>query len=155
MPILFSKSGRHKVLSFIEGLVHSKVLRFLSYEWDKTQENLAVPHYDAGSFTLAIAESCPGLRIGSNPKDLKEVTHQEGTAVFFLGGNFLNLIPSSSLKRGWHDVIMTNKENVGESHARWAVVMFIDGHSIEAPSRADLHPWSPEGELLHNIQDRV
>lgn len=130
------------------------VLRFLSYEWDNTQEVLAKPHFDAGSFTLAIAESGPGLRIGSNPDNLKAITHQEGKAVFFLGYNFKNLIPSSELLPGWHDVFMVNKENVGESHVRSAIVMFIDAHDVEAPSRGDLHPWSTEGKPL-DIRNRA
>jgi hypothetical protein len=111
------------------------------------------PFY-CSSFTLAIAESCPGLRIGSKPENLKEVTHQDGKAVFFLGGNFKNLIPTSELLPGWHDVIMVNKENVGESHVRWAIVMFTDGHSAQAPSRGDLHPWSTEGKPL-DIRNRI
>lgn len=40
------------------------LLRFLRYNWSRSGKYLAKPHYDAGSCTLAIAESAPGLRIG-------------------------------------------------------------------------------------------
>lgn len=130
------------------------ILRFLTYQWDSTQELLAKPHFDAGSFTLALAESCPGLRIGSSPLNLKEVTHNPGKTVFMLGANFKNLIPSSTLSPGWHDVVMLNKEQIGTSHVRWALVMFIDGHNITAPSRADTHPWSTGNQILE-VKDRV
>jgi hypothetical protein len=37
------------------------LLRFLRYDWQNSGNYLAKPHFDAGSFTLAIAESGPGL----------------------------------------------------------------------------------------------
>jgi len=117
------------------------VLRFLRYEWDKTQENLAKAHFDAGSCTLAIAESCPGLRIGSCEADLKLIEHIPRKALFFLASNFKALANSNDLLPGWHDVVLTDEmaSKVAQPFTRWAIVMFVEGHSIEAPSRSDTH----------------
>jgi isopenicillin N synthase-like dioxygenase len=118
------------------------VLRFLRYQWDETQENLAKAHFDAGSCTLAIAESSPGLRIGSCHDDLKAVKHQPNHALFFLAQNFKALANSNDLLPGWHDVVRvdapTNQAS-GTAYTRWALVLFIEGHSLTAPSRSETH----------------
>lgn len=130
------------------------VLRLLRYQWDSTQELLAKPHFDAGSFTLALAESCPGLRIGSGPHDLKCVSYHPGQAIFFLSVTAQQLMGRDELLPGWHDVVMLNKENVGQKHVRWAIVMFINGHGEPSISRNDTHRWQAEGNEQH-IPDRT
>lgn len=117
------------------------LLRFLKYEWSESGEYLAKPHFDAGSFTLAIAESCSGLRIGSCPENLKLVEHQPGNALFMFSSNFKKVIDTELFSPGWHDVIQLDKTRVGKAYARWAVVAFIDAHSVEALPRTETHKW--------------
>lgn len=117
------------------------VLRFLRYNWATSGKYLAKPHFDAGSFTLAIAESCPGLRIGSCPEDLKPVEHHANKAIFMLSSNFQKLMPNDKLKAGWHDVIQTDDSLIGKPFARWALVAFIEGHSVDALPRSETHKW--------------
>lgn len=110
------------------------VLRLVYYQADPDQEILARPHFDAGSFTLAVAESAPGLRIGSHQENLQLVPHKEGRAIFMLGANYRKVITTDTLLPGWHDVI-----RLDNLRSRWAIVAFIDGHGIEGPSRDDTH----------------
>tara|TARA_R110002110_G_scaffold119309_2_gene293749 strand:+ start:35698 stop:36531 length:834 start_codon:yes stop_codon:yes gene_type:complete len=116
-------------------------LRFLKYQWQKSGRYLAKPHYDAGSFTLAIAESCPGLRIGTAPDNLNLVKHEAQTAIFFLSSNFEKVMCHNELKPAWHDVVQLDEAIIGEPFARWALVAFIDGHNIEALPRSETHKW--------------
>ena len=116
-------------------------LRFLKYDWKESGEFLAKPHYDAGSFTLAIAESSPGLRIGSCPENLTPVEHQSGTAIFMLSSNYQKVMTTDKFSPGWHDVIQVDKSKIGKPYARWAVVTFIDAHGVEALSRTETHKW--------------
>lgn len=117
------------------------LLRFLRYDWQESTKYLAKPHFDAGSFTLAIAESCPGLRIGSGPDDLQLVEHQPEQAIFMLSSNFQKVMASHDLQAGWHDVIQLNESLVGQPFSRWAIVAFIDAHGVEALSRFETHKW--------------
>lgn len=110
------------------------ILRIVYYQTDSNQHILARPHFDAGSFTLAVAESAPGLRIGSTQENLKLVPYREDTLIFMLGANFHKLIPPGALLPSWHDVI-----RLDQLHTRWAIVVFIDGHSVGAPSRDETH----------------
>lgn len=117
------------------------LLRFLKYEWDKSGEYLAKPHFDAGSCTLAIAESCPGLRIGSNPENLQLVYHQPDNAIFMLASNFKKILDTSELYPAWHDVIQLDKAVIGKPYARWAIVAFIEAANVEALPRSETHKW--------------
>lgn len=117
------------------------LLRFLKYDWHESGEYLAKPHYDAGSFTLAISESCPGLRIGTGPEKLKPVIHEENRALFMLSSNFQKLMPGENLEPGWHDVIQIDKTVIGKPFSRWAVVAFFDAHSVTALERSETHKW--------------
>ncbi|KTD17062.1 hypothetical protein [Legionella jordanis] len=117
------------------------LLRFLRYDWQQSGKYLAKPHFDAGSFTLAIAESSPGLRIGSCPDDLQLIEHVEGQAIFMLASNFKQLMPSADFKAGWHDVIQLDDTLVGKPFARWAIVAFIEGHGVKALPRTETHKW--------------
>lgn len=128
---------------FATNCVHI-VLRFLKYDWQKSQKYLAKPHYDAGSFSLAIAESCPGLRIGSGPLNLKMVEHKPNQAIFMLSSNFKKVFEgtkNNDFSAGWHDVIQVDETQVGKPFARWAVVAFIEAHGVEALERTETHKW--------------
>ncbi|CEK10545.1 hypothetical protein [Legionella hackeliae] len=117
------------------------LLRFLKYDWQESGKYLAKPHFDAGSFTLAIAESSPGLRIGSCPENLKLVEHKEGHAIFMLSSNYKQIMKTDDLFPGWHDVIQLDETFVGKPFARWAIVAFIEAHGVEALSRSETHKW--------------
>ena len=117
------------------------LLRFLKYQWNESGEYLAKPHFDAGSFTLAVAESCPGLRIGYGPDDLEIVNHKENHAIFMVSSNFKKIIDSDEFAPGWHDVIQMDKTKVGKSFARWAMVAFIDGINVEQLPREETHKY--------------
>lgn len=117
------------------------LLRFLKYEWLESTKYLAKPHFDAGSCTLAIAESTSGLRIGSCPDDLKLVEHKPENALFMLASNFQKIMETDKLSPGWHDVIQLNEIMIGKPYARWAVVAFIDAHNVEALPRSETHKY--------------
>lgn len=118
------------------------VLRFLKYDWQTSGKYLAKPHFDAGSFSLAIAESCTGLRIGSCPEDLKTVEHKPDQAIFMLSSNFKKIIKNTDeFSAGWHDVIQMDETQVGKPFARWAIVAFIEAHGVEALPRTETHKW--------------
>lgn len=116
-------------------------LRFLKYEWTVADKYLAKPHFDAGSFTLAIAESTPGLRIGSGPENLTPVEHQPENAIFMLSSNFQTIMQTQVLSPGWHDVIQLNETLIGKAYARWAVVAFIEAQNVEALPRSETHKY--------------
>jgi isopenicillin N synthase-like dioxygenase len=120
------------------------ILRFLKYEWHSGGKYLAKPHYDAGSFTLGIAESGPGLRIGSCQNNLKIIEHQPSTAIFMVSSNIQKIMETDRLLPSWHDVIQMDDTLIGKSFARWAIVAFIDGHSVEALPRSETHKWYGE-----------
>ncbi len=124
------------------------LLRFLRYEWDESREYLAKPHFDAGSYTLAIAESCPGLRIGSCPDNLQLVPYKLRNAVFMISSNFQKTMNTTLFSPGWHDVIQLDKTLIGKSYARWAIVAFIDAHNVEALPRSETHKWFRHLELI-------
>lgn len=124
------------------------LLRFLKYEWHSAGKYLAKPHYDAGSFTLAIAESNPGLRIGSCQDDLMTIEHQPNTALFMIASNVKKVMETDKLLPAWHDVIQTDENQIGKSCARWALVAFIDGHNVEALPRSETHKWYEGKEVV-------
>jgi hypothetical protein len=117
------------------------LLRFLKYDWANSGKYLAKPHFDAGSFTLAIAESSPGLRIGSCPDDLALVDQKPNHAIFMLASNFQKIMKTDDLKPGWHDVIQLDETLIGKPFARWAIVAFIEAHGVEAQPRTITHQW--------------
>lgn len=124
------------------------MLRFLKYDWQTSGKYLAKPHFDAGSFSLAIAESCPGLRIGSCPSTLKVVEYHPGQAIFMLSSNFKKVLTNTNeFSAGWHDVIQLDETQVGKPFARWAVVAFIEAHGVEALPRSETHKWFTGNEM--------
>jgi len=113
MPIWeLSYKAVHQILSIFEnkfpGIVDKVLddkkshllLRFLKYEWEDSGKYLAKPHFDAGAFTLAIGESGPGLRIGSNNDNLKAIEHKDREAVFMLSSNFKKVLNTDELYTG-------------------------------------------------------
>jgi len=116
------------------------ILRFLKYEFSNSSLYLAQPHFDAGSFTLAIAESTAGLRIGTHPEDLEVIEHQKDKAIFMVSSNYRKII-NADLLPAWHDVIQLDQTHIGRPYARWALVAFIEGHSVTALSRSETHKW--------------
>lgn len=124
------------------------ILRFLRYDIRTPGKYLAKPHYDAGLMTLALAESGPGLRIGSCPEDLKPIAHHERQAVFFLGANIAQIVNPGFLKSGWHDVVQMGEKPKDNTYARWAIVAFIDGHDVEGAPEAATHKWRVDEKLL-------
>jgi len=115
------------------------LLRFLKYDWQTCNKHLAKPHFDAGSFTLAIAESDPGLRIGTNNDDLQEVKHYKNEAIFMPSKNFPRHFENCSYPSAWHDVIQTNETQIGKSYSRWAVVCFFEAEGMKAVPRSETH----------------
>lgn len=117
------------------------LLRFLKYGWQQSGKYLAKPHFDAGSCTLAIAESYAGLRIGHGPEDLQLVKQRPGHALFMLSSNYRHLFDSPELSAGWHDVIQIDETLIGKPFSRWAIVAFIEAHGVEALPRTETHRW--------------
>ncbi len=117
------------------------MLRFLRYNYPKSGKYLAKPHFDAGSFTLAIAESSPGLRIGTKPEDLEAMEHKENSAIFMVSSNFRKIVDDERLNPAWHDVIQLDESKIDQPFSRWAIVAFIDGHSVEALPRSETHKF--------------
>ncbi len=124
------------------------VLRFLKYDWSKAGRYLAKPHFDAGSFTLGISESSPGLRIGKDPETLRLVTYQEGHALFMLSGNIEKVMDLKDLSSGWHDVIQLDSTFIDQPYSRWAVVAFVDGHGVDTLPSSELRRfWSEKNQI--------
>lgn len=117
------------------------LLRFLRYDYAKAGFHLAKPHFDAGSFTMAIAESNPGLRIGTNTEDLEPIEHKENEAIFMVSSNVKKIMGNDKLKPAWHDVIQVDESKIDKSFSRWAMVAFIEGHSVESLSREETHKF--------------
>lgn len=117
------------------------LLRFLKYDWAQSGKYLAKPHFDAGSMTLAIAESSPGLRIGSAPHDLQLVEHKKNHAIFMFSSNMEQLIGATPYKAGWHDVIQLDASQLNQAFSRWAIVAFIEAHGASALPRSQTHKW--------------
>ncbi len=118
------------------------VLRFLRYEIQDAGKYLAKPHFDAGAFTLALAESYPGLRIGTCPQDLTIVEHHDGQAIFMLSSNFRKVWDTDLFLPGWHDVVQVDPAAIGQSVTRWAIVAFLDAAEVEAQPRSETHRWT-------------
>lgn len=112
--------------------------RFLVYH-PTGDGQLARAHYDKGSMTLAMAESHPGLRIGTQEDTLVPVEHREGEAKTFIGRSWPNLYPDSDLPFGWHDVIQHDAEQVSNDIVRWAVVTFANPEHDVQPSYKETH----------------
>ncbi len=131
------KTGEHEI---------HLTLRFLKYKTQKITEKIARSHFDVGTCTLAIAESHPGLRIGSCESNLTPVTHQFKKAAFFLAQNFEAMVgKESELLPGWHDVVQVN-----ENQDRWAIVAFAELPNTTGASKEDTHKNPGLNTTLYN-----
>ena len=102
------------------------VLRFIRYDWQQSGTYLAKPHYDAGSCTLAIAQSSPGLRIGTRPDNLQLIIPKPQEAVFMWAANYRKLINEQGFVPGWHDVIQLDKTGIAR---RWDKIKYKNAFS--------------------------
>jgi len=132
--------GVHDKL-FLSETFPSFYLRFLKYDVRGSGNFLATGHYDTGGMTLAIAESAPGLRIGKNDLDIKEVPpRQSGTALFMPALRFIEIDPAlCEFTPAWHDVIQKSADVYSNGVARWAIVFFADPSSINRLSSKEAH----------------
>lgn len=73
---------------------------------------------------------------------MREVEHNNGTAIFMLSSNFKTALHGDKLKPGWHDVIQTENTHIGKPFARRAVVAFVEAHGVEALPRSETHRWA-------------
>lgn len=92
-------------------------------------------------YHLAIAESCPGLRIGSCPENLQLVPHTKENAIFMLASNFKSIMNTDDFSAGWHDVVQLEETYIGKPFSRWAVVAFIEAHGVKALPRTETHKY--------------
>ncbi len=113
------------------------VIRFLAYLSHPHGDFLAKPHYDRGTFTIALGESAPGLRIGT-PECLVEVAHRDGFSVVMPGTGFQADI-DSGIEPAWHDVVQKKDVRFSETTARWAIVGFFDVKNRSYISIEDTH----------------
>lgn len=127
-----------------QGDIPHVILRFIRYNWQESKQYLAKPHFDAGSCTLAVAESEQGLRIGRDETTLRLVQNVPNQAIFFLSSNFERVVNDDSFDPAWHDVIQLNQEHIGKPYARWAVVCFFEAQGMTAISREMTHTCQRE-----------
>lgn len=99
------------------------LLRLLAYERMEPGDFLAKGHYDRGTCTIAIAESAPGLRIGTTPENVRPVEHHPDYALFFPGLTMKDYT-SEAFPPSWHEVIQQEEHLLNEKTARWAIVLF-------------------------------
>ncbi len=97
-------------------------LRFLQYDAQPPGKFLATGHTDRSSFTIALAESKPGLRIGTSPSDLRPVRRNPGEGVFFAGERLKQSLGHRYVP-AWHDVADEPDETNHEP--RWAIILFF------------------------------
>lgn len=123
---------------FPEHEARRTLVRFLKYSIAGKGNFLARAHYDAGGCTLALAESAPGLRLGSTADNLTAVEHVEHTALF-MPALYFNVVTDDRFLPVWHDVVQTSENTFSNEAARWAIVFFADGVSQkERPSSEEV-----------------
>lgn len=112
---------------FYDNSVHPRFfLRFVAYDPETKGGYIATNHIDSGGITIAIAESTPGLRIGSKDGPKTMIDHHDGKVIFMPGCTFNDATEEEFLPQAWHDVIQTNSELCSNGIARWAIVFFAD-----------------------------
>ena len=124
-------------------------LRFVGYENPGDNVPIAGGHFDRSVFTLALAETHPGLQIGTNPdgSDLKDIAHEEGKAKFFAGKGWEKMpyyfrIGYEYITPAYHQVKNIGEYAVNSSGiARHAIVMFANPleHNTD-PSPSETRP---------------
>lgn len=114
------------------------VLRFLKYSQAGEGQFLAKGHYDRSMCTIAIAESAPGLRFGTDSQHVREVVHRPGIGLFFPGMQMTNYT-SQDFPPSWHDVVQTGGRSYAPQVARWAVVFFCSPPDPNYFTREQVH----------------
>ena len=113
-------------------------LRFLKYNVLSRGELIARGHYDLNGITLALAESAPGLRIGWNPSDVREVEHLPGYALFMPALGF-DEYTSAEFPPTWHEVVQKSEDTYSKDVARWSIVFFAGFTPSKSPSLEETH----------------
>jgi len=101
---------------FIQDGESKSYLRFLCYP--EGEGMAAKGHYDKGAFTLALAESSPGLHIEDTPAN-----NCENCAIIMPGITSTEVAPGLRWDKSWHYAVYDGKpyrQGVG----RWAIVFF-------------------------------
>ncbi len=128
LSIISEKYPEVSIEYSLGNLPERTILRFLKYDVEGTGNFLAHGHYDAGGCTLALAESAPGLRLGRTDKDLVQVTHEPGAAIF-MPALYFHTVTDHLFHPVWHDVIQLSEDTLSDSVARWSIVFFANGIS--------------------------
>lgn len=131
-------------------------LRFLAYKPVDDGKKLANGHYDQSPWTLAMAESKPGLRIGTQ-ENPQPVIRKANHAKLFCGPNAKHTIPQElyqDFKPGFHDVVEADKEEFRPGIPRWAIVAFLWPHGMKYMPYEEAHPTAKtdgfsEGKYQH------
>jgi len=139
---------------FFSAKVPELYLRFLKYDFDGSDRPIAMPHYDKGAFTLALAESTPGLRLhyeGCDGNfDTTYVQKHPRAALAFPGFQFQGVTEGSFLPTA-HDVVpLSSQEGAG---VRWSIVCFADYGNLDPVPYQAIHfdDDSPLGKHLASI----
>lgn len=114
------------------------VLRFLKYNQAGEGQFLAKGHYDRSMCTIAIAESAPGLRFGTDSDHVREVVHRAGIGLFFPGMQ-MAYYTSQDFPPAWHDVVQKGGQSYAPQVARWAVVFFCSPPDPNYFTREQVH----------------
>lgn len=109
-------------------------LRFLAYQQGKDGV-LARGHYDKSTSTVAVAQSCGGLRIGEGEEDLTPVQRANFEPIIFdgYGWHQLNemLGQTTNRRAAWHDAVESECDStVDEEIMRWALIYFVNPAKI-------------------------
>jgi isopenicillin N synthase-like dioxygenase len=125
-------------LLFPKNSIPKHALRFLLYKTAQAGSFIAKGHYDKGFFTIAIAESAPGLRLGLDAKSLQDIEHKEKKGLFFPALNLKEM--NGELKACWHEVLQKESDAIGKECSRWALVFFVNpNHIQEEVTHKDTH----------------
>lgn len=142
---------------FPEGQPKHFYLRFLAYKPVDEGKKLANGHYDQSPWTLAIAESRPGLRIGTE-QNPQPVSHKPGQAILFCSPNAKHTVPKelyNDFKPGFHDVVeQPRQKEFAPGIPRWAIVAFLWPHGMKYMPYEEAHPTAKqegfsEGKYQH------
>jgi isopenicillin N synthase-like dioxygenase len=123
--------GAYEKMNSVEGR-DTAVLRFLKYDLAEETETIAKLHTDRGAYTLAIAESSPGLRIaaGGRKSPLEIVHRPPEKALFFPGRKLKNITGENDFPPSFHDVVQLPEciKSLQKGVARASIVFFA-GHN--------------------------
>ena len=109
-------------------------LRFVKYESCDKENFIAKGHYDKAAFTMALAESAPGLRIGAGPSSLTATSRDSQHVLFMPSYGFPKLV-RNRFRPSWHDVIQSSHDHFRNDTARWAIVFFMSAKQSKFMTR--------------------